>query len=68
MTNKKTVHPFSDWLFLVLLLGVIAFIIMSELRSRLVNALMPFRYWAQIMYSDDPVIREYFYYLLNGNS
>ncbi len=68
MTNKKTVHSWSDWLFFVLLLFCIVFIVMSELKVRISQVFLPFQYWKQVMLSDDRVIRDYFYYLLNGES
>lgn len=63
MTSKKTVHSFSGQLFLMLLFNVIIFMIMLTIS----NLLLPFQYWFRIMHSNDPVIREYFYCLLNGN-
>lgn len=68
MAKKQTVHQFHDYLFFVLLLGFIAFCIMSELRSKISKIWLPFQYWGQLMNSYDPVTREYFYSLINGKS
>ena len=68
MARKTSVHSLYDVLFFVLLLGVITFIVMSELRYQITRALAPFQFWCQLMYTNDEATKEYFYYLLNGNS
>jgi hypothetical protein len=68
MANKKTVHSLHDFLFFLLLLGFVAFIVVSELRFKVNKMFLPFNYWKQLIQTNDPTIKEYFYYVLNGNS
>lgn len=68
MANKKTVHSLHDFLFFLLLLGFVAFIVVSELEFKVNKMFLPFNYWKQLIQTNDPTIKEYFYYVLNGNS
>ena len=66
MAKKQTVHSLHDLLFFVLLLGFVSFIVMSELRFKISQLILPFQYWKQLMVTNDFMTREYFYYVLNG--
>jgi hypothetical protein len=68
MDKKQTDHSLHDCLFFVLLFGFVALCTMSELRYQISRLWLPFQYWGQLMYSYDPITREYFYSLINGKS